>query len=51
MFRGIALCAATVGLTLDYWLRCSREERDAIWEAKLFLVDRERERRDGRAGG
>jgi hypothetical protein len=45
--RGLALCEARRGLTMQWWTAASRDERDAMWAAAEFLAD-EGKKRKGR---
>jgi hypothetical protein len=45
------LCSVVEGLTVEFWLRATREERDAIYEAKLWLAEREQARKARGGGG
>lgn len=49
MLRGLTLCDARPGVSMDWWLGASREDRDALWQAAGFLAE-EADKRPRRRG-
>lgn len=46
--RGLALCEARRGLTMQWWDAATPQERDALWAAAELLADEDKRRRDRR---